>query len=155
MTDILQILQWAIPSGGIGAAIAWIVHRSAASAKDAKVVHDTYKQMYMDISAELEKMRGRAESLETKINKLTNENDELRRAVNRLRNTLVEIKRCPHYNTCPVRNELQNTDNGGTATDDGKRTTGQHRNRDNTGAGMDGQRHPDDGTADGQPPDAA
>ncbi len=105
--DILSILQWAIPSGGIGAAIAWVVHRSAANAKDAKVVHDTYKQMYEDISAELEKMRNRAESLESKINKLTNENDELRRAVNRLRNTLVEIKRCPHYATCPVRNELQ------------------------------------------------
>lgn len=112
--DILQILQWAIPSGGIGAAIAWVVHRSAANAKDAKVVHDTYKQMYEDISAELEKMRNRAESLESKINKLTNENDELRRAVNRLRNTLVEIKRCPHYATCPVRNELQDG-NGGDA----------------------------------------
>ena len=109
--DILSILQWAIPSGGIGAAIAWLVHRSVSNAKDAKAVHDTYKQMYEDISGELEKMRTRAESLETKINKLTNENDELRRAVNRLRNTLVEIKRCPHYSNCPVRNELQDGGN--------------------------------------------
>ena len=47
---ILQILQWAIPSGGIGAAIAWIANRKAASAKTAKAVHDTYKTMYEDIS---------------------------------------------------------------------------------------------------------
>ena len=129
--DILSILQWAIPSGGIGAAIAWIVHRSAASAKDAKVVHDTYKQMYKDISAELEKMRTRAESLESKINKLTNENDELRRAVNRLRNTLVEIKRCPHYSTCPVRNELQDGSSGDTKSGT-EQTGGGERQRKNT-----------------------
>ena len=38
-------------SGGIGAAIAWLVNRKAASAKAAKAVHDTYKTMYEDISA--------------------------------------------------------------------------------------------------------
>ena len=51
MADIiLQILQWAIPSGGIGAAIVWLANRSANSARNAKVVHDTYKGMYEDIS---------------------------------------------------------------------------------------------------------
>lgn len=50
METLLQILQWAIPSGGIGAAIAWLVNRKAVSAKAAKAVHDTYKTMYEDIS---------------------------------------------------------------------------------------------------------
>lgn len=34
MSDtILQILQWALPSGGIGAAIAWVANRKANTAK--------------------------------------------------------------------------------------------------------------------------
>lgn len=40
---LLQFIQWAIPSGGIGAAIVWFANRKANNAKNAKVVHDTYK----------------------------------------------------------------------------------------------------------------
>ena len=47
---LLQFIQWAIPSGGIGAAIVWFANRKANNAKNAKVVHDTYKGMYEDIS---------------------------------------------------------------------------------------------------------
>lgn len=159
MTDILAILQWAIPSGGIGAAIAWIVHRKVAAAKDASAVHDIYKKMYDDVSAELVKMQNLRENLEQKLNKNLTENDELRRAVNRLRNTLVEIKRCPHYNVCPVRNELQNSTDNATGTDgncDGKpHTTGQHRNRNNTEDGNSSGRHSDDGDSTGKPPEAS
>ena len=51
MADILlQFIQWAIPSGGIGAAIVWFANRKANNAKNAKIVHDTYKGMYEDIS---------------------------------------------------------------------------------------------------------
>lgn len=54
MTDIIMnILQWAIPSGGIGAAIAWIANRKVKAAEQAKQVHDTYKSMYEDVSREL------------------------------------------------------------------------------------------------------
>ena len=65
MADILlQFIQWAIPSGGIGAAIVWFANRKANNAKNAKVVHDTYKGMYEDISKVLletqQKGRGRA-----------------------------------------------------------------------------------------------
>ena len=54
MTDIiLNILQWAIPSGGIGAAIAWIANRKVKEAEQAKRIHDTFKEMYGDVSKEL------------------------------------------------------------------------------------------------------
>lgn len=49
---ILQFLAWAIPSGGIGAAIAWIANRKVKQAESAKQIHDTYKTMYQDISKE-------------------------------------------------------------------------------------------------------
>ena len=49
-TVIMQILQWAIPSGGIGAAIAWVANRKVKEAETAKSVHDTYKVMYEDVS---------------------------------------------------------------------------------------------------------
>ena len=52
MDTIMQILQWAIPSGGIGAAIAWVANRKANNAKQAKSVHDTYKAMYEDAGEE-------------------------------------------------------------------------------------------------------
>ena len=39
----MQILMWAVPSGGIGAAIAWVANRKTRAVQDAKVVHDTYK----------------------------------------------------------------------------------------------------------------
>ena len=41
---IFQILQWAIPSGGIGAAIAWIANRRLRTVEEKKKVEDTYKQ---------------------------------------------------------------------------------------------------------------
>lgn len=50
---IMQIIQWAIPSGGLGAAIGWLANRNARRAAAAKSVHDTYKLMYEDISQEL------------------------------------------------------------------------------------------------------
>ena len=54
MTDmIMNILQWAIPSGGIGAAIAWIANRKVKEAEQAKRIHDTFKEMYGDVSKEL------------------------------------------------------------------------------------------------------
>ncbi len=47
---VMQILTWAIPSGGIGAAISWIANRKVKTAESAKKIHDTYKEMYEDIS---------------------------------------------------------------------------------------------------------
>ena len=50
---VLKYLMWAIPSGGIGAAIAWIANRRLRTVEQKKKVEDTYKQMYDLVSAEL------------------------------------------------------------------------------------------------------
>ena len=74
---IFQILQWAIPSGGIGAAIAWIANRRLRTVEEKK---------------KMEELRG--------------ENDKTRRALNRLSRAIEAIQLCPHRAACPVSGEL-------------------------------------------------
>jgi hypothetical protein len=109
---VMNILQWAVPSGGIGAAIAWIANRKANSARTAKTVHDTYKAMYEDISRLLEETQRKYDDSKKLTEKLVSENDLTRRALNRLSRAIEAIQVCPHRSACPVRDELQN-DQGG------------------------------------------
>ena len=109
---ILNILQWAVPSGGIGAAIAWIANRKANSARTAKTVHDTYKAMYEDISRLLEETQRKYDDSKKLTEKLVSENDLTRRALNRLSRAIEAIQVCPHRSACPVRDELQNDGDG-------------------------------------------
>ena len=107
MTDIIMnILQWAIPSGGIGAAIAWIANRKVKDAENAKKIHDTYKSMYEDVSRLLEENRIKYEENTRALESLTNENDKTRRAFNRLSRAIEAIQTCPYRGSCPVNNEL-------------------------------------------------
>ena len=93
---IFQILQWAIPSGGIGAAIAWIAEKKTRDAKTAKEVHDTYKAMYEDISALLVETQKKYEETKEQIETLGTENSRTRRALNRLSRAIEAIQICPH-----------------------------------------------------------
>ncbi|MDY2833472.1 MAG: hypothetical protein SOU49_12150 [Sodaliphilus pleomorphus] len=116
MDTIMQILQWAIPSGGIGAAIAWVANRKANNAKQAKSVHDTYKAMYEDISALLVETQRKYDDSTKLTEKLVSENNLTRRALNRLSRAIEAIQLCPHAGTCPVSGELsmsQEDDEGG------------------------------------------
>lgn len=124
------MLQWAIPSGGIGAVITWAVNRKANAARTAKTVHDTYKAMYEDISQLLEEtQRKYAES--TKLTEeLTAESQRTRKALNRLSRAIEAIQLCPHRSTCPVSGELSNDDD--TATDAATSKNGKARQRSNT-----------------------
>lgn len=111
---IFQILTWAIPSGGVGAAIAWMANRKVKAAESAKQVHDTYKSMYEDISRELlttqkkvdESTRENAKA----IDELNKENARTRYALNRLSRAIEAIQLCPHRAACPVSGELQNSE---------------------------------------------
>ena len=107
---IFQILQWAIPSGGIGAAIAWIANRKAASAKTAKAVHDTYKAMYEDISQLLVENQKKNEktihSLQEELDKARTESARIKRSLDRLSRAIEAIQYCPHRNACPINGEL-------------------------------------------------
>lgn len=107
MDTILQILQWALPSGGIGAAIAWIVNRKAQNAKTAKQVHDTYKEMYQDISDVLLKLQKNYDELSKSLDTVKTENGSLKRAINGLRRAIESINDCPYKRECPVRDRLQ------------------------------------------------
>ena len=118
MTDIiLNILQWAIPSGGIGAAIAWIANRKVKEAEQAKRIHDTFKEMYGDVSKELlakqKELNDAAEDNAKAIGELNKENARTRYALNRLTRAIEAIQLCPHRASCPVSGELQNQEDDG------------------------------------------
>ena len=118
MTDIiLNILQWAIPSGGIGAAIAWIANRKVKEAEQAKRIHDTFKEMYGDVSKELlakqKELNDAAEDNAKAIEELNRENARTRYALNRLTRAIEAIQLCPHRASCPVSRELPNQEDDG------------------------------------------
>lgn len=107
MTEtIFQILQWAIPSGGIGAAIAWVANRRLHAVKAKKQMEDTYKQMYDLVSTELVGLQKQNHSNYEKMEELRSENDKTRRALNRLSRAIEAIQLCPHRLNCPVSGEL-------------------------------------------------
>lgn len=120
---IFQILQWAIPSGGIGAAIAWIAEKKTRDAKTAKEVHDTYKAMYEDISALLVETQKKYEETKEQIETLGTENSRTRRALNRLSRAIEAIQICPHRANCPVSDELSLDEEA----DTGKQVRAKHR----------------------------
>lgn len=137
---IMQILQWAIPSGGIGAAIAWVANRKANNAKQAKSVHDTYKVMYEDISTLLVETQKKYDESSKLTEKLVSENNLTRRALNRLSRAIEAIQLCPHAGTCPVSSELSFIEDGdGDGKPDRKDGKRQHRKvADRDKAGGDG-----------------
>ena len=115
MGILLTILQWAIPSGGIGAAIAWLANRKSGksrAAQTAKDVHDTFRAMYDDVSALLEKTQKKYEEIQTELEKISTENGNLKRVVNSLKRAIQAIQKCPHNMQCPVRDELSVDPNG-------------------------------------------
>lgn len=103
---IFQILQWAIPSGGIGAAIAWIANRRLRTVEEKKKIEDTYKLMYDMVSRELISLQQQNETNYDKIENLRTDGDKMRRALNRLSRAIEAIQICPHRTTCPVSVEL-------------------------------------------------
>jgi len=158
MTDIIMnILQWAIPSGGVGAAIAWIANRKVKQAEGAKQIHDTYKTMYQDISREWvetqEKLEKSAKENAKAIEDLNKENARTRNALNRLSRAIEAIQLCPHRASCPVSGELQNSeddpDRADTPEGGGKRKPRQQRKPKPAGGeseGSDSGGRPLDGT---------
>ena len=106
MGAILAILQWAIPSGGIGAAIAWLADRKVARAKAAKEVQDIYESMYDRVSKLLIETQKKNEEIQGKLEKMSTESAGLKRAINRLNRAIEAIQLCPHRGSCPVSSEL-------------------------------------------------
>lgn len=135
MADLISILTWAIPSGGISAAIAWVANRKVKEAEQAKKIHDTYKEMYGDISEELlTKQRELNESAKENaraIEKLNKENALTRSALNRLSRAIEAIQLCPHRASCPVSGELRQSEDSELSgkTDTAGATEGSRKSR--------------------------
>ena len=107
--DWITMLQWAIPSGGVGAAIAWLANRNARQADNAKHVHDAYKTMYEDVSRLARELQEQYEETKRKLDELMSEHQRTRRALNRLSRAIEAIQTCPHSAVCPVSSELRLT----------------------------------------------
>lgn len=111
--DWLTMLQWAIPSGGVGAAIAWLANRKARQADNAKHVHDAYKSMYEDVSRLARELQEQNDETKKKLDELMCEHQRTRRALNRLSRAIEAIQTCPHSAVCPVSSELRLTQDDG------------------------------------------
>ncbi|KAA6310559.1 hypothetical protein EZS27_038159, partial [termite gut metagenome] len=89
---MIDILQWLIPSGGLGAALIWITNRRLRNTRTEKEVHETYKILYEDISKTLIEIQ--------------NENKRLHSAVSSLEYAISKANTCSQYARCPIRREL-------------------------------------------------
>lgn len=121
-------MQWALPGGGLGAAVAWVANRKVRRAHDAKEIQDTYKVMYERVSALLIENQKKNEQVQRRLEenqarmvenqgKMAQESCRLKRALDRLSRAIEAIPMCPHNAMCPVSRELQ--DAGGDPMDDG------------------------------------
>lgn len=143
MDTMLAILQWAIPSGGIGAAIAWIANRRLRTVEEKKKVEDTYKQMYDMVSEELTSVQRQNLDNYEKMEELRAENDKTRRMLARLSRAIEAIQSCPHRVNCPISAELQDDATGAVRGKRGKRQLVCRKTLDKESHG--GVDHGDDG----------
>ena len=127
--DWLTMLQWAIPSGGVGAAIAWLANRKARQADNAKHVHDAYKSMYEDVSRLARELQEQNDETKKKLDELMCEHQRTRRAHNRLSRAIEAIQTCPHSAVCPVSSELRLTQDDGEGVSVGDKQRGRRSDK--------------------------
>lgn len=118
MDTLTNILQWVIPSGGLGAVIAWFTSKTIRNIRTKKEEHDTYKVLYDDIS----------ETLKT----LQDEMGNLHKELGRFRRAISKIYGCRYYPNCPVQHELQNSE-GNVRKNRTRKSKGQPRVRNPAG----------------------
>ncbi|WP_455659776.1 hypothetical protein [Phocaeicola faecalis] len=145
---ILQVLNFLFTPGCVTALLVWIKTKDNRKAAASKERNDAYKQMYDNLSGTLLDLQ--------------NENIKLYKAVRDLNRTIQKAVACPHYRDCPMRGELQGTEEPDRRTDirpvrqPAKRKKNTHVARDNPRKpgqpeSADGQRVPssDGGTVHG------
>lgn len=135
METLLTLLQWLVPSGGVGALLVWLTSRTLRQTREAKEVHDVYKSMYEDVQAT--------------IKALQYDNNNMQMALGALRRTVLRSLSCRYYRVCPLRSELPTISTGLPRADEYANDSprrGQHHPRDSdadeqenpTGHGADG-----------------
>ena len=113
METILQILEWIVPAGGVGTAAGWFWNRKVSQAKSKKEVHDTFRQMYEDVSVALLSLQKKYDELSERFNESKDNEARFIRAANRLSRAIEAIPLCAYHSQCPVLVELQDVKNGG------------------------------------------
>lgn len=98
METLFSILQWALPGGGLGVAIGWLLSKNIRKTREAKEIHDTYKTMYRDVQSTLLDLQA--------------QNDELVKTMARFKRAVYRASVCRYWPQCPVRNELRQQKNG-------------------------------------------
>jgi hypothetical protein len=120
-----DILQWLLPTGGLGSIFAWLGSKILRRLQETKEVHDTYKTLYEDISETLKSLQ--------------NEVDGLHKELGRFRRSVSKMYGCRYYPDCPVQRELQNSEKNRDRSK-GKKPNGQSGDRD-----AESQSDPDSG----------
>jgi hypothetical protein len=92
MATLIDIAQWLIPSGGLGAALVWFFSKTLRQIRTTREVHDTYKQLY--------------ENIQGTLVDLQDENKKLYRAVSKLERAISRASSCRYYANCPIGHEL-------------------------------------------------
>ena len=111
--SLLNVLQWLLPTGSVGAVVVWLTSKTLRQAHTAKQVHDTYKAMYEDVRGTLILLQ--------------DDNTQLHEAILRLEATIRRATECRYYDTCPLRNELQHLKTNGGVLAARKRGSGGAR----------------------------
>lgn len=88
---LLDLLRWAAPMG-LGGTVVWLVSRDVRRASAARQVHDTYKQMYEDVSQTLTELR--------------TDYDRIYTICTRMERALSRASVCRYWPQCPIRDEL-------------------------------------------------
>lgn len=99
LDTLLNILQWLLPTGSVGAIVVWLTSKTLRQARTAKEVHDTYKAMYEDVRGTLILLQ--------------DDNSQLHEAILRLEATIRRATECRYYAHCPLRDELQRLEKNG------------------------------------------
>lgn len=131
MDGMFEVLQWVVPSGAAGSVLTWLFGRTLRRTREAKEVHDTYKQMYEDVSSSLITLQKKNEENNEKLEELTAEYQRTRRAFNRLSRAIEAIQQCDYRGQCPVRGELQIGEDidAGSPVDSGRQRDGKRGTR--------------------------
>lgn len=95
MEHLMEILQWLIPSGGLGMLLGWVTSRRIRNARTRQEEHDVYLKMYEDTKRTLVE--------------LNEDNTQMLRRLARLEVAILKSRSCRYFHPhCPLRIELQN-----------------------------------------------
>lgn len=90
---LISVLQWLIPSGGLGAALIWLTNKTLRNLRTAKEVHDTYKVMY--------------ENVQVTLVEIQNEKREMFKRMSWYERAINRCYSCKYDAVCPAIFELQ------------------------------------------------